>query len=53
MGKKRKIKINKNKQPLIITNRLVKLYRIHYVIHYYINCYDLVTNIHSTYLKAK
>ena len=24
-----------------------------YAIHYHINCYDLVTNIHSTYLLAK
>ena len=31
----------------------MKLYKIQYIMHYHINCYDLVTNTHYRYLPSK
>ena len=50
---KEKIEYIHKKQSLRIKNKLAKLYKIHYVIHYHINCYHLVTNVHCTYLLSK
>ena len=38
---------------LITTNKLMQLYKIDYVVHYHINCYELVTNTHCIKLPSK